>query len=136
MTGKQKHHATGRTTVTAYVPTRFDEPPAGPALVEIQLTETFSGDVEGVGTARVIQEARKDGSASFVTIERVRGAIAGRKGTFLLQVSGTVRGKDMKAGWFVVPGSGTDELIGLRGDGGFTAEIGQNGNICLDYDFE
>ncbi len=136
MREKQKHHATGRTTVTAYVPTRFDEPPAGPALVEIQLTETFTGDVEGVGTARVIQEARRDGSASFVTIERVRGAVAGRKGTFLLQVSGTVRGKDMRAGWFVVPGSGADELVGLGGDGGFTAEIGRHGTIWLDYDLE
>jgi hypothetical protein len=34
------------------------------------------------------------------------------------------------------PGSGTDELLGLRGDGGFTAEIGRHGTIWLDYDFE
>jgi hypothetical protein len=136
MTGTRKHHATGRTTVTRYAPTRFDEPADGPALVEIQLTETFTGDVEGVGTARVIQEARKDGSASFVTIERVRGSVAGRTGTFLLQVSGTVHGKDMKAGWFVVPGSGTDELTRLRGDGGFTAEIGRHGTFWLDYELE
>ena len=59
MTGTQKHHATGRTEVTAYVPTRFDEPEDGPALVEVQLTETFTGDIEGEGTARVIQAARK-----------------------------------------------------------------------------
>jgi hypothetical protein len=136
MNGKQRHHATGRTEVTRYVPTRFDEPPDGPALVEIQLTETFSGDIEGVGTARVIQAAPKDGSATFVTIERVRGSAGGRRGTFLLQVTGTVVGKEMHAQWFVVPGSGTDELTGFRGEGGFTAQIGQQGSIWLDYEFE
>jgi hypothetical protein len=136
MNGKQRHHATGRTEVTSYVPTRFDEPLDGPALVEIQLTETFSGDIEGVGTARVIQAARKDGSATFVTIERVRGSAGGRRGTFLLQVTGTVAGKEMHAEWSVVPGSGTDELTGFRGDGGFTAQIGQHGTIWLDYFFE
>jgi hypothetical protein len=132
----RRQHATGRTEVTKYVPTRFDEPTDGPALVEIQLTETFSGDIEGVGTARVIQAARKDGSANFVTIERVRGSAGGRKGSFLLRVSGTVVGKEMQAEWSVVPGSGTDELAGFRGDGGFTAEIGQHGTIWLDYFFE
>jgi hypothetical protein len=34
------------------------------------------------------------------------------------------------------PGSGTGELRGLRGDGGFKAELGQHGTIWLDYDFE
>lgn len=136
MTGTQKHHATGRTEVTAYVPTRFDEPEDGPALVEVQLTETFTGDIEGEGTARVIQAARKDGSATFVTIERVRGSLAGRNGTFLLQVSGTVAAKQMSAEWFVVPGSGTGDLTNLRGDGGFTAQLGQHGSIWLEYFFE
>jgi hypothetical protein len=42
----------------------------------------------------------------------------------------------MHAEWSVVPGSGTDELAGFRGDGGFTAEIGQHGTLWLDYFFE
>jgi len=37
---------------------------------------------------------------------------------------------------FVVPSSGTGELHGLRGDGGFKAEIGQHGTIWLDYYFD
>jgi hypothetical protein len=42
----------------------------------------------------------------------------------------------MRAEWFVVPRSGTGELTGLRGDGGFTAHLGQQGSIWLDYSFE
>lgn len=136
MTERYKQRATGRTEVKTYVPTTFDALADGPALLEIHLTETFTGDIEGEGTARVIQAARKDGSATFAGIERVRGSIAGRKGTFLLQVSGTVVGKEMHAEWFVVPRSGTGELTGFRGDGGFTAQLGQHGTVWLDHFFE
>ncbi|HWL86352.1 MAG TPA: DUF3224 domain-containing protein [Polyangiaceae bacterium] len=133
MSDKHKHHATGRTTVKTYEPKVFDEVSGGPSLTDIHLTETFSGDIEGDGVVHVVQEARADRFASFVGIERVRGSIGGKNGTFLLQVRGSVVGKEMGAEWFVIPGSGTGELRGLRGDGGFKAELGQHGTIWLDY---
>jgi hypothetical protein len=132
----EKHHATGRTQVKTYEPTTYDEVSEGPSLVEIRVTETFAGDVEGEGSIRCTQALRRDGSASFVGIERVRGSIAGRRGTFLLQVHGTLVGKELKAEWFVVPRSGTAELAGLRGEGGFEAQVGEHGSIWLDYHFE
>ena len=133
MAEKHQQRATGKTHVTRYFPATFDQPGDGPTLVEVQLTETFTGDIKGEGTGRVIQAARKDGSATFAGIERVRGSMAGRHGTFLLQVHGAVVRKEMHAEWSVVPGSGTGELTGLRGDGGFTAQLGQHGSIWLDY---
>ena len=136
MGGKQTYHATGRTDVTTYVPTTFEELAEAPALVEVRLTERFSGDIEGEGTARVIQAARRDGWATFTGLERVRGSIAGRRGTFLLQVRGTVAGKEMRAEWFVVDGSGTEALAGLSGEGGFQAQLGQHGSVWLDCSFE
>jgi hypothetical protein len=132
---EKRTHATGRTDVETYVPTKFDEVAGGPALVEVQLKEKFSGDVEGEGIARVVQAVRGDGSATFAGMERVRGAIGGRQGTFLLDVSGTVAGKKMDARWSVIPGSGTGALAGLHGDGGFEAQLGQHGSIWLDYFF-
>jgi hypothetical protein len=135
MTDEKKQRATGRTDVKTYVPTPFDEIADGPSLVEVQLTETFSGDIEGESTVRVIQAAR-DGSISFVGLQRVRGSVGGRRGSFLLQPSGTVIGKETKADWFVVPGSGTGDLKGLRGEGGFKAQLGEHGSFWLDYYFE
>jgi hypothetical protein len=85
---------------------------------------------------RFLQAIRDDGSASFVGIERVTGAIAGRKGSFLLQDAGTLEGSTVKGDWFVVPGSGTGELTGLRGEGGFEAKLGEHASITLDYWFE
>lgn len=136
MSTVNKTHATGLISVKTYEPQPYDQLPDGPDVVEINVTETFSGDIEGDGVARFLQAAREDGSASFVGIERVTGSIAGRQGSFLLQDAGTLEGTTVKGEWFVIPGSGTGELSGLRGDGGFTAELGQNAEITLDYWFE
>ena len=69
-------------------------------------------------------------------MERVTGSLADWSGSFVLQDAGTVDGSVVSGTWFVVPGSGTDELTGLRGDGGFRADLGQSAEIYLDYRFE
>jgi Protein of unknown function (DUF3224) len=129
-------HATGRIDVRTYEPQPYDQLDDGPDLVEIHVTETFSGDIEGEGVVRFLQAIREDGSASFVGIERVTGSIAERRGSFLLQDAGTLEGNLVQGDWFVIPGSGTGELAGLRGEGGFEAELGQHASITLDYWFE
>ena len=123
-------------TVHKYEPANYDEPAEGPALVRIHVEESFSGDITGDGVVEFLQAAFADGSASFVGIERVSGELAGAHGTFLLQDQGTVAGNVVSGEWFVVPGSGTGELAGLRGTGGFTANLGENAKVWLDYWFE
>ena len=54
MIEKHKHHAAGRTAVEAYVSATFDQVADGPGLVEIQLTERFSGDIEGEGDRKSV----------------------------------------------------------------------------------
>jgi Protein of unknown function (DUF3224) len=132
----RKTHATGRIDVQTYQPQPYEEVDEGPNLVEIHVSEAFSGDVEGAGIARFLQAVRDDGSASFVGIERVTGSVGGRTGSFLLQDAGTLEENTVEGEWFVVPGSGTGELRGLRGEGGFIAELGQHATITLDYWFD
>jgi hypothetical protein len=136
MSTGSKTHATGRIEVKSYEPQPYEEIDEGPNLVEIHVSESFHGDIEGEGLVRFLQAQRKDGSASFVGIERVTGAIAGRRGSFLLQDAGTLEGSTVRGDWFVIPGSGTGDLTGLRGEGGFEAELGQHAAITLDYWFE
>jgi CO dehydrogenase/acetyl-CoA synthase gamma subunit (corrinoid Fe-S protein) len=131
-----KTNATGRIDVQTYEPQPYEEVDEGPNLVEIRVSETFSGDIEGDGVARFLQAVHKDGTASFVGIERVTGTIQGRTGSFLLQDAGALEENEVKGDWFVIPGSGTGELSGLRGEGGFTAALGQHASISLDYWFE
>jgi hypothetical protein len=123
-------------TVGKYEPVAYDSPVDGPTLTRIHVEERFSGDIEGDGVAEFLQAGRADGSASFVGIERVTGNVAGRQGTFLLQDAGTVEGNIVSGDWFVVPGSGTGELDGLRGTGGFRANLGEGAQVHLDYWFE
>jgi hypothetical protein len=131
-----KTNASGRIDVKTYEPQPYDELDDGPDLAEIHVTETFSGDIEGEGVVRFLQAIRADGSATFVGIERVTGSIAERRGSFLLQDAGTLERNLVKGDWFVIPGSGTGELAGLRGEGGVEAEVGQHASITLDYWFE
>jgi len=128
--------ARGSTEVRVFTPVTYDEPEDGPRLNEIELVETFTGDIEGEGVARVLQAQWPDGSACYTTIERLVGTVAGRKGSFLLQVHGTVRGKQNDGAWVVVAGSGTGDLEGLRGEGGFQAQHGKQGAWTLNYWFE
>jgi len=129
-------HATGTIQVKKYVSKPYDEPPNGPKLVRISVTEVFSGDIAGKGTVEFLQVVRPDGSASFVGLERVVGKVGGRPGSFILQDAGTLKAKKVNGTWFIVPGSGTEQLKGLRGEGGFTADLGQHAKITLDYWFE
>ena len=94
------------------------------------------GDITGDGVVEFLQAAHADGSANFAGIERVSGSVADRAGTFLLQDSGAVTGSVVSGAWFVIPGSGTGELSGLRGEGGFLANLGEGAQVFLDYWFE
>ena len=123
-------------TVHTYEASAYDEPSQGPALTRIHVEESFSGHISGHGVVEFLQAARPDGSASFVGIERVTGQLGGRRGTFLLQDAGTVQDNIVSGDWFVVPGSGTGELAGLRGEGGFRANLGEGAQVHLDYWFD
>src|SRR5262245_52698137 len=109
---------------------------ASPALVEVRLVETFAGDIEGESPVRALQVLRDDKSACLVSMQRFRGRLGGRQGTFVLQGSEIVENGKIKATWSVVPGSGTGGLSGLRGEGGFEGEFGRGSDGTLDYWFE
>jgi Protein of unknown function (DUF3224) len=103
-----------------------------PAIVEIHLDETFTGAIDGESTVRALEVRRGDQSASMVS----SGTLDGREGTFVLQGREIVEHGKITATWSVVPGSGTGDLSGLRGEGGFEGDFGKGSNGTLDYWFE
>jgi hypothetical protein len=111
----------------------------GAKLTHAIVTKTYSGDIQGQGTSHTLTTYNDQGSASYAGLERVVGRVGERSGSFVLQTNGTYdpgTGK-AEAKWFVVPGSGTEDLRSLRGQGGFVAEHGNpNVPITLNYDFE
>lgn len=130
-----RKRARARITVQSSEAKPYDQT-SDPALTELHLTETFRGDIEGESPVRALQVLRDDKSASMVSVQRFRGKLGGRQGTFVLQGQETVANGKINAKWFVVPGSGTGELSGLRGEGGFAGEFGKGSEGTLDYWFE
>jgi ketosteroid isomerase-like protein len=109
---------------------------ATPHLLEIRLHETFSGAIDGESTVRALQVRCDDRSAHMVSMQRFHGRLAGRQGSFVLQGSAIVENGRIRATWFVVPQSGTGDLCGVRGEGGFQGEFGKESDGTLDYWFE
>ena len=119
----------------------WDEKPwseidGAPRLVHVTVNQVYQGDVEGESTLVYLMAWPSETIASFVGLERVVGRIGSRSGTFVLQHTGTLKDGIADAKWSVVPGSGTGELQGLRGEGGYVSGHVQPHPFPLDYDFE
>jgi hypothetical protein len=104
-------HATGTFTVKMLPP-----PEAPSRFVRLQIDKIFEGGL--VGTSEVEMLASNEGttgSGGYVALERVTGTLDGRRGSFILQHSGTMSPGTMHIDVQVSPGSGTDALTGLTG---------------------
>ena len=99
----------------------FDEPEDGPQLTRAHVKKSFHGDVSGTGNLMYVMTHLDSGTASFSGFEKVVGSLDGRTGSFVLRHTGSYDGEKATVEYEVVPGSGTDELAGLSGTGGFSA---------------
>ena len=129
-------HERARTKITVQSSEAKPYETTSPTLVEIHISEKFLGDIDGESSVRALQVQRDDKFASMVSMQRFIGKLGGRHGTFVLQGKETVQNGKIKATWFVVPGSGTGDLSGLRGEGGFEGDFGKGSDGWLDYWFE
>jgi Protein of unknown function (DUF3224) len=132
---RARRRALAKVTVQSSEANPYDQT-AKPALLEIRLSETFIGDINGESPVRALEVLRADRSASLVSVQRFRGKLHGREGSFVLQGQEIVENGRVKAKWFVVPGSGTGDLSGLRGEGGFEGSFGKGSDATLNYWFE
>ena len=129
-------HAMGTLDVKTWDETPYDEIGGGAKLTRASVTQSFHGDIEGAGAVEYLMMYPDARSARFVGLQRVVGRIGDRAGSFVLQLGGTFEDGTVTATWSVVPGSGTDDLRGLRGDGTFAAPRGQSASVTLDYEIE
>jgi uncharacterized protein DUF3224 len=129
-------HSKGRFEVKTWDENPYDETDGGLKLTRASVTKSFRGGIEGEGTLEYLMVYPGGGYAKFVGLERVVGRLGDRWGSFVLEHSGTFEGGVAEASWSVVPGSGTGELRGLRGEGRFASADAQRYPITLDYDLE
>ena len=104
-------------------------------LIRMTAIDLFHGDIEGEARAEFVAILHKDNSSNFVGIYRVSGTLKGRKGAFMLEVTGAgdANGKT-KGIWHVIPDSGTQSLLGLKGVGEFSYQSKGPSSLTLDFD--
>ena len=97
------------------------QPPADNAgqtkISRMSIDKKFSGDLEAASKGEMLAAGTgaPGSSGGYVAIERVSGTLNGKKGSFILQHSGTMNRGTPHLVITVVPDSGTDELKGLSG---------------------
>ncbi len=110
-----------------------EEDKTGEAIVgRMTIDKQFEGEIEGTSAGLMVMAGTAvQGSAGYVALEKVTGSVNGRRGSFYLQHSGTMRRGLGQLTIIVVPDSGTDELTGL--DGKLDINITEGKHF---YDFE
>ena len=87
-----------------------------PTVGRLALEKQFHGDLVATSKGQMLAVGTDvKGSAGYVAMERVRGTLDGRDGTFALQHSGTMTRGAPQLTVTVVPDSGTGQLAGLAG---------------------
>ena len=114
-----------------------EEPhPDDGGLARAVVKQTFSGDIEGEGQAEWLMWYRPDKTADFAGYLRVDGGIGERSGSLVFQSTGAFDGKEAAGPLTIVPGTGTGDLAGIVGGGTFSAPMGGEPSVSLEYDFE
>jgi hypothetical protein len=116
--------ASGGFTIKAWDEQPWAELDQAPKLTHARVTTTYGGDLDGEGTSELLMVYDR-ADATYAGYERVVGSLAGRSGSFVLRLDGGFQGGAARTTWTVVEGSGTGDLAGLRGEGGYLAKQGE-----------
>jgi len=106
------------TFVVSLQPMSFESENAEPKrLARMSIDKQISGDLVASTNGQMLSAGTSvKGSAGYVAIERVTGVLAGKRGSFVLQHTGTLNRGVPSLSVTVVPDSGTEELTGIEGD--------------------
>jgi len=126
--------ATGGFEIASWDEATYEELDDGARLARASVTQKFTGDVAGDGAVEWLMAYRADGTAFFVGLQRVRGAVDRHDGAFVLETHGEFDGKVAKWSASVVPGSGSGELQGLKGAATFAAPLGGTASFEMEYE--
>lgn len=97
-------------------PTGTDEG-AGSHLGSMTLDKRYHGDLDATAKGHMLTAASATvkGSAAYVAVERVVGALHGMQGAFTLVHRGVMSGEGRELEVVIVPDSGEGELLGIAG---------------------
>jgi hypothetical protein len=94
-----------------------DEGVGDATIGRMSIDKQYRGDLEGTGLGQMLagMAAEVKDSGAYVAIERVRGTLHGRKGSFAVHHRGVMTRGAQDLVITVIPDSGTEELAGITG---------------------
>ena len=108
-------------------PLALDSNPGIEGIGRMGIDKQYHGELEATGQGQMLTAGTTiKNSAGYVAVERVTGALKGRKGSFLLQHNGIMNRGQPSLIITVIPDSGTDQLDGLRGTMSIRIEDGKH----------
>jgi hypothetical protein len=115
-------------------PLALEDDKDGAARGRMSIDKQYHGDLEANAKGEMLTAMTgTQGSAGYVAIEKVIGALGGRKGTFALQHNATMTRGEPYLNIIVVPDSGTGELAGLIGT--MKIIIAEGGKHFYEFDY-
>ena len=114
---KQGKVMTNRATGTFEVKMSPQDQGADMPVGRMMIDKQFQGDLVGTSKGQMLMASSDSvkNSAGYVAIEKVTGTLNGRRGSFYLQHNGVMTRGVGELTITVIPDSGTDQLVGLRG---------------------
>ena len=108
-------HASGEFEVK--ITPQKDEGIGDPTIGRMSVVKAYHGDLEGSGLAQMLAGMAADvkDSGAYVAIERVRGTLHGKKGSFAVHHRGVMTRGAQDLVIVVIPDTGTEELKGITG---------------------
>jgi hypothetical protein len=127
--------ASGTFTVTSTPHPPYDTEP-GATLGRVTFQKQFEGDLSATSVVEMLSAMTEiNGSATYVALERVKGSLGGRQGSFVLSHIGIMKRGTASLTVTVVPDSATQELTGLHGTMTISIADGVH-SYSFDYSLE
>ncbi|OFZ31742.1 MAG: hypothetical protein A2622_04010 [Bdellovibrionales bacterium RIFCSPHIGHO2_01_FULL_40_29] len=129
------NQATGKFQVKG-TPVELDSVTKQIGAMRMSFDKTFEGVLNATSVVAMMGIMdQSTGSGAYVALEKIDGELASKKGSFCLAHSSSMNRGIPKQSITVVPGSGTNELVGLSGSMEIEIKDGQH-FYSFTYSFE
>ena len=119
--------------VVSMKPLDFEVSDPESKLGRMSIDKEITGDLTATTVGQMLSAmSDTEGSAGYVAIEQVTGTLHGRRGSFVLQHTGTMNRGAPSLAVTVVPDSGTGDLVGLEGE--FTINV-EDGKHLYEFNY-
>jgi uncharacterized protein YndB with AHSA1/START domain len=114
----------------------FSEIEGGPKLTKGSFVTVYQGELQGESVLEELKCYFTDAYATVYGLERITGRVGDKSGSFVLEHRGKFENGIHTSKRTVVPGSGTGDLKGIRGEIHFESGSAEEFPITFHYYFE